>query len=124
MENLKFDPLTDFDFLDSDSASDDESYNDDEKVSFNDQLRIVQFLQKKLIEKSSQQSENKEKTKYSITSNRTKSERTKRIPNHQETSNQQGRNTHKNKLNNKVLSPKLPHKKDSSKDLPSKETKA
>ena len=38
-ENLnsnKFDPLTDFDIFYSDSASDDESYNDDEKVSFND----------------------------------------------------------------------------------------
>ena len=36
LNSNKFDPPTDFDFLDSDSASDDESYNDDEKVSFND----------------------------------------------------------------------------------------
>ena len=82
LNSKKFDPLTDFDILDSDSVSDDESYNNDEKVSFNDQLRTVQlqrkaeFLQKKLIEKSSQQLERKEQVKYTRTSNRTKSERT------------------------------------------------
>ena len=81
LNSNKFDPLTDFDILDSDSASDDKSYNDDEKVSFNDQLKTVQlqrkveFLQKKLIEKSSQQLESKEQTKYTKTSNRTESER-------------------------------------------------
>ena len=79
--------------------------------------RKVQFLQKKLIEKSSQQLESKEQTKYTKTSNRTKRERTKRLPNHQETSNQQGRNIHKNKPNNKVLSTKLPHEKDHTQDL-------
>ena len=82
--------------------------------------RKVQFLQKKLIEKSSQQSESKEQAKHTKTSNRDKSERTKILPNHQETSNQQGRNVHKNMPNNKVLSTKLPHKKDNTKDLPPK----
>ena len=38
LNSNKFDPLTDFDILDSDSASDDDSYNEHEKVSFNDQL--------------------------------------------------------------------------------------
>ena len=126
LNSNKFDPLTDFDILDLDSASDDDSHNEYEKVSFNDQLRTVQlqrrvqFLQRKLIEKSSQQSESKEQAKYTKTSNRAKSERTKILPNHQETSNQQGRNVHKNKPNNKVLSTKLPHKKDNTKDLPPK----
>ena len=97
----KFDPLTVFFILDSDSTSDDVSYNDDEKVSFNDQLRTVQlqrkvqFLLKKLIEKSSQQLESKDQVKYTKTSNRTKSERTKSLPNHQETSNQQGKYSQK-----------------------------
>ena len=71
-------------------------------------------MQKKLIEKSSQQSESKEQAEHTKTSNRAKSERTKILPNHQ------GRNFHKNEPNNKVLSTKLPHKKYNTKDLPPK----
>ena len=46
LNSNKFDPLTDLDILDSDSASDDDSYNEYEKVSFNDQLRTVQLQRK------------------------------------------------------------------------------
>ena len=130
LNSNKFDPLTDHDILDLDSSSDDENYNDNEKVSFNDQPRTVQLqrkvqpLQKKLIEKSSQQLESKEQTKCTKTSNRTKSERTKRLPNHQETSDQQGRNIHKNKPIIKYY-PQIYHtKKITQKIYPPKETRA